>query len=90
MNGSTKLSLEGVKKAYRTLYASMKKNHTRDKRNETTLFTRSGTVTPGRGYTKVFKGDYRTCLQIGHKSANCWEKLANRNKIHTIGREKLS
>jgi hypothetical protein len=72
-NGSTKLSLEELKNAYRTIHASNKQNHTRDNRNETALFTRAPAVTPGRGKTTVFKGDYRTCGQKGHKSANCWE-----------------
>jgi hypothetical protein len=33
MNGSTKMSLEDVKKAYRTVHASIKQNHTKDRRN---------------------------------------------------------
>jgi hypothetical protein len=50
MNGSAKISLEDVKKAFITLYASINQTHTRDKRNETDLFTRNSAVTPGRGY----------------------------------------
>jgi hypothetical protein len=65
MIGSTKMSLEDVKKAYRTVHASIKNNHTRDRRNEADLFARNGAVTPGRGYSKVFKGDCRTCRQTG-------------------------
>jgi hypothetical protein len=61
MNGSTKMSFEYVKKAFRTVHASIKQNHTRDRRNETQFFTRNGAVLPGRGYSKVFKGDFRTC-----------------------------
>jgi hypothetical protein len=56
--------------------ASIKQNHTRDRRNEAALFTRNGAVTTGRGYSKVIKGDCRICGQ-GHKSANCWEIPAN-------------
>jgi hypothetical protein len=40
MNGSTKLNLEDVKKAYRTVHLSVKQNHTRDRRNEADLFTK--------------------------------------------------
>jgi hypothetical protein len=70
MNGSTKLSLEDVKKAYSTGHASNNQNHTRDRKNETVLYTRASAATPGRGYTKVFKGDCRTHGQKGYKSAN--------------------
>jgi hypothetical protein len=71
MNGSTNVSLEDMKKAYRSVHASIKQNHTRDRRNEADLFTRNGAVTLGRGYPRVFKGDCRTCGQKGHKFANC-------------------
>jgi hypothetical protein len=37
MNVSTTLSLEDVKKAYRTIHASIKQNQTRDKRHETEM-----------------------------------------------------
>jgi ArsR family metal-binding transcriptional regulator len=72
VNVSKKLSLEEVKKAYRTVHASIKQNHARDKRNETALFTRNGAITPGRVYTKLFKGSCKTCGQKRHKLANCW------------------
>jgi hypothetical protein len=80
MNGRTKLSIEDVKKGYRIMHLSIKHNHTRDRGNECALFTRNDAVTPGRGYTKVLKGDCRTCGQKGHKSANCWEITANIDK----------
>jgi hypothetical protein len=80
MNGSTKMGLEDVKKAYRTVHASINQNPTRERRNEAALFIRNGEVTPGRGYPRVFKGDCRTCRQKSHKSANCWEKPANKDK----------
>jgi hypothetical protein len=80
MNGITNMSLEDVKKAYRTVHTSIKQNHTRDRRNEAALFTRNGAVTLGQGYAKVFKGDCRTCGQKDHKSANCWENPTNKDK----------
>jgi hypothetical protein len=52
MNRSTNMSFEDVKKAYRTVHASIKQNHTKNKRNETFLLTRNGAVSPGSGYTK--------------------------------------
>jgi hypothetical protein len=64
----------------RTVHASIKHTHTRDRRNEADLFTRNGAVAPGRGYSKVYKGDCRTCGQKGHNSAHCWEKPANKDK----------
>jgi hypothetical protein len=76
MNGTTKLSLEDVKMAYRTVHASLKQNHTRDRRNETSLFIRNGTITPRRGYTKVFEGDCGTCGQKGRKSAKLLAKTS--------------
>jgi hypothetical protein len=57
--------------------ASIKKNHIRDRRIEAALFTRNGAVTPGRGYSKVFKEDCRSCRQKDQISVNCWEKPAN-------------
>jgi hypothetical protein len=33
VNGSTKMGLEDVKNAYITVHASIKQNHTRDRRN---------------------------------------------------------
>jgi hypothetical protein len=80
MNSSKNMSLEDGKKAYRTVHEYIKPNHTKDRRNEADLFTRNGAVTPGRGYSKVFKGDCRTCGQKGHKSAICCEKTANKDK----------
>jgi hypothetical protein len=43
------------------LHASIKQNHTRERRIEVALFTRNGAITTGRGFSKVFKGDCRTC-----------------------------
>jgi hypothetical protein len=79
MNGSAKLSLEDVKKAHMTVHSSITHNHKRDKRNGTDLFTNNVAETPGKGYTKVFKVDCITWLQKGHKSANCWDKPANKD-----------
>jgi hypothetical protein len=61
MNGSTNIRIEDGKKAYRIVNASIKQNNIRDRRNKAALFTRNGSVTPGRGCSKVFKGDCREC-----------------------------
>jgi hypothetical protein len=89
MIGSTKMGLEDVKKVYRTVHVSIKQNHTRDRKNKAALFTRNGAVTPGRGYSKVFKVDCRTCGQKCHKSANGWENQLIKTKGHPIGRVKI-
>jgi hypothetical protein len=89
MNGSTKMSLEDVKKAYRTVHASIRQNHLRDRRNEGVLFTRNGAITPRRGYPRVFKGDCRSCGQKGQKYENCWENQPTKTKSHPIRRVKI-
>jgi hypothetical protein len=74
---ATTVTLDDVKKAYRTVHASIHQNNTRDRKHEDALFTRAG---PGKHYPKFFIGDCRKCGQKGHKSANCREKPSNKDK----------
>jgi hypothetical protein len=46
------VTLDDVKKAYRTVHASIKQNNTGDRKHEAALFTRSG---PGKIFQKFSK-----------------------------------
>jgi hypothetical protein len=59
---ATTVTLDDVKKACRTVHASITQNNTSDRKHEAALFTRAG---PGKHYPKFFKGDCRTCGQKG-------------------------
>jgi hypothetical protein len=74
------MTLDDVKKTYRTMHASVKQNYTRERKHEAALFTELDLEGPGRNFPKVFKGDCRTRGQKGHKSANCWERPSNKDK----------
>jgi hypothetical protein len=64
--------------------ASNKENHTRDKRNETALFTRASAVTPGQG-TRMIAGHVdRKVTYLPTVGKNQQTKP----KCHLIGREK--
>jgi hypothetical protein len=76
---ASNLTLLDFKKAYRTVFASLKQlnSNTRDRRHELDL---NAQANPGRTYKKVFKWDCRTCGQKGHKSADCWEIPQNKDR----------
>jgi hypothetical protein len=76
---TSNLTLLDVKKACRTLFASLKQtnSNTRDRQQESVLIARAKT---GRTYKKENKGDCRISGQNGHNSADCWEKPQNKER----------